>query len=442
MKSRILIVDDSTDTLELLQRQLSSSEYNVFQANAVADAIDILQTNVVDLLITDLQMPGLDGMHLVKFSSEHYPEIPVLVITGYPTIEGAVDAVKSGAIEYLVKPFTKEELLQAVENTLSHQKAHDELNTSQSTDSQKPTWFHGLIGKSSSWQELIEIIKRINNHKVTVLIGGESGTGKELVARAIHYSGTYTHQPFIPVNCGGIPETLLESELFGYRKGAFTGAGETRAGLFQAADGGTIFLDEIGNASEAVQQRLLRVIQEKEFTMIGSHKPQKVDVRIIAASNTDLKSLVTSGSFREDLYYRLNVISINIPPLRDRKEDIPLLANHFIQKFTKELKKSPVELSPKVADILMRYNWPGNIRELENVIQRALILSDNMIDVNHLPEHLKIQLPNSNEALSFQTLQEMERQYIQKVLRSVDQNKSKAARILGIDRKTLRQKLQ
>lgn len=445
MKESILLVDDSRDMLEVLRRQLGDLGYQTFQAGNAMDALDILKSDLPDLLITDLQMPGVNGMQLIKYSSEHFPELPVLVITGYPSVENAVDAVRSGAIDYLVKPFTKEELEKAVDRSLINhrgKKQADHITSSrgQETDSIS---FHGIIGQSKALENTKEIISRIRDNQVTVLINGESGTGKELVARAIHYSGKFAKSPFITVNCGAIPENLLESELFGFVKGAFTGADSTRAGFFQAADGGTIFLDEIGNASLPVQQRLLRVLQEKEVTMIGSHKAQKINVRVIAATNEDLLTMVQKETFREDLYYRLNVVNIEIPPLRVRKDDIPLLANYFVKKYAREFQKSPLKISGKAMDILMRYEWPGNIRELENTVQRSLIMADSEIEPVHLPGHIKTSMPlASNNVFELKTLEEAERDYIQKVLNAVGNNKTKAAGILGIDRKTLRLKLK
>ncbi len=440
-RKRILIVDDSFDMLEVLQRQLSALHYSTFQASAVNDAIDIMTNSDVDLLITDLQMPGIGGMELVKYSSEHYPKIPILVITGFPSVTGAVEAVKSGAVEYLVKPFTAKELKEAVEKTLVQHYGAKSLKKTETIKQEGPVNYWGIIGHSEAQTELIDLIQRINNNKVTTLITGESGTGKELVARAIHYSGRYSKSPFIAVNCGAIPENLLESELFGYVKGAFTGAHETRSGFFQAADGGTIFLDEIGNASPAVQTRLLRVIQEKEIIMIGANRPQKVDVRIIAATNSDLYKMSKQGTFREDLYYRLNVISVAIPPLRERKDDIKSLANHFLDKYSKEFGKTGVTMADNVYDKLVKHSWPGNIRELENIIQRALILSDNKITEAHLPQYIGTSKPAVDDTNLMITLQELEYNHILKVLASVNNNKTEAARILGINRKTLRQKL-
>lgn len=440
-KEHILIVDDSHDMLEVLRRHLSDFGHNTFQASNVMDAVDILKGSKPDLLITDLQMPGVNGMQLVKYASENFPDLPVLVITGYPSVENAVDAVKSGAIEYLVKPFTKAELEAAVNKALLSTRGLLQNIRKEDTKTSTLT-YHGIIGQSDALEKTIDLIERIKDNKVTVLINGESGTGKELVARAIHYSSKFAKSPFIAVNCGGIPENLLESELFGYTKGAFTGADSSRAGFFQAADGGTIFLDEIGNASLQVQQRLLRVLQEKEVVMIGSTKPQKIDVRVIAATNGDLLEMSAKGTFREDLYYRLNVVNIETPPLRNRKDDIPLLANYFMGKFGREFNKPKLKITPKAMELLMRYNWPGNIRELENTIQRCIIMADDEIGVDQLPDYLKMAAPKTeDQSNTFQTLAEVEKKHIQKVLTAVDNNKTKAAEILGIDRKTLRGKL-
>lgn len=375
-KESILIVDDSYDLLEVLQRQLQANGYHTYQASNVVDAIDVLKGSHVDLLITDMQMPGIHGLQLVKYAAEHFPKIPRLVITGFPSVSGAIEAVKSGAVDYLVKPFTQGELLQAVDTVLHTRRITKQANPKMSGTVSS---YAGIIGVSDAFQKLIEVIGRVKDNRATVLVQGESGTGKELVARAIHYSGSFSKAPFIAVNCGAIPENLLESELFGFLKGSFTGANETRAGFFQAADGGTIFLDEIGNASSAVQSRLLRVLQEKEITMIGAVRPQKINVRVIAATNVDLYGMVQNGTFREDLYYRLNVVNLRIPPLRERMEDIPILARAFIQKFSREFQRDGITITEKAMELLMRHSWPGNIRELENVIQRAIIMCDGEI---------------------------------------------------------------
>lgn len=439
----VLVVDDSPEMLELLQRQLRGMHFITFQASNVHDAIEVLKHTSVDLLITDLQMPEVNGMQLVHYVKEHYPELPVLVVTGFPSISGAVEAVKSGVIDYLVKPFTQLELSQSVENCLTkNRKEKHQKRSEENLENPSPFAVLGMIGRSDAMKRLAEIIQLIRNNTATVLIAGESGTGKELVARAIHYSGRRSKAPFISVNCGAIPENLLESELFGFLKGSFTGAMENRTGFFQAADTGTIFLDEIGNASHNVQSRLLRVLQEKEITMIGSSKAQKIDVRIIAATNADLQQMVRQGTFREDLYYRLNVVNIEMPPLRERKDDIPLLIHFFLRKHGSEFERTPV-MSPQALAILTRHSWPGNVRELENVIQRALIMGRGNIDVKDLSDYLKIDAPKSKvPQAEFKTLKEQEKEYILKVLDSVEQNKTKAAEILGIDRKTLAQKIK
>lgn len=436
----VLIVDDSIEMLEVIRRQLGARHFYTFQTTNVTDAIEILKTADIDLLITDLQMPGIDGMQLVRYVTEHYPTIPILVITGYPSVAGAVEALRSGVLDYLVKPFTQKELIQAVDHTIAKKQVVKPSNKSKSDYTDIPVSAHGIIGHSERVQELLEIIHRIREIRATVLIQGESGTGKELVAKAIHYTSKRAKAPFIAVNCGGIPETLLESELFGFVKGTFTGATETRTGYFQAADGGTLFLDEIGNAPLSVQMRLLRFIQEKEITMVGSNKAQKVDVRIIAATNDQLEKLVRSSSFREDLYYRLNVLAIDMPPLRERREDIPLLVRYFIRKYADEFNKRHTTASNKALEVLQRHDWPGNIRELENVVQRALLMCEEEIQLEHLPAYLKVQAPRANDT-AIKSLQQMEKEYVQQVLALCGGNKTKAAEALGIDRKTLRQKL-
>lgn len=445
MKKRsILLVDDSQDMLEVLRRQLNALQYNTFQSTSVTDAIDLLQHARIDLLITDMRMPGLDGMHLVKYAKSNFPDLPVLVITGFPSVSGAVEAVKSGALDYLSKPFTAKELQQAVQQVFRQQDGKTDTTVSTATEEEQTIDYHGIIGQSQPVMELIDLIERIKDTRATTLIQGESGTGKELVARAIHYSGPYRQAPFVTVNCGAIPEHLLESELFGFVKGAFTGANETRPGFFHAADGGTIFLDEIGNASAAVQTRLLRVIQEKEVKMVGTNTVQKVDLRVIAATNSDLYTLSQQGQFREDLYYRLHVIDLHTPPLRQRKSDLPLLIRHFLDKYAKSYGRPKPGVTPEAMYRLKAHDWPGNIRELENAVQRALILCDGQIEVADLPAYLHaadhtLRMAQPQALLS---LREIEQQHIRRVLDAVDGNKTAAAKILGINRKTLRIKLK
>ncbi|WP_308993884.1 sigma-54 dependent transcriptional regulator [Mariniflexile litorale] len=433
-KENILVVDDDINILELLQRHLQSWNYHIYKAVSVKEAVAILRDTSIDLLITDLKMPEVDGFELIKFVSEHYPKLPKLVVTGYPSIQDSLTAIKS-KVGYLTKPFTKEELKSAIDNSLSK----NQVNLKSTAKERDKEAYGDIIGASEKIDKVIQIIERVKDNKATVFIQGESGTGKELVARAIHYQGKFSRAPFISVNCGGIPENLMEAELFGYVKGAFTGADTNRDGYFQAAQGGTIFLDEIGNASIAVQSRLLRVLQEKEVMKVGSQKSEKVDVRIIAASNSNLKEMITKQAFREDLYYRLTVVEIDVVPLRERKEDIPLLVDKFLFKYGVEYKDRFVKINSEASDLLQRYDWPGNIRELENVIQRAVIMCDKIIEIEHLPNALKFNIEFSSEKLV--SLKEMERQYIKKVLNVTNNNKTKAAEILGIDRKTIRQKL-
>ena len=434
-KENILIVDDDINILELLQRHLHSLNYHTYKAVSVKEAVAILRDTEIDLLITDLKMPEVDGFQLIQFVSEHYPNMPKLVVTGYPSVQDALSAIKSGAVDYLVKPFTKEELKQGVLKSLSTKTKKKTV-----TESSETKKYNEIIGESEAIKNVTQIIDRVKDNKATIFISGESGTGKELVARSIHYNGKFSRAPFIAVNCGGIPENLLESELFGYVKGAFTGANDNREGFFQAADGGTIFLDEIGNASLAVQSRLLRVLQEKEVVKVGSRKTEKIDVRVIAATNSNLKEMIAKETFREDLFYRLTVVEINVPPLRERKEDIPLLADKFLFKYGNEYKDRYITIDPDAKELLQRYDWPGNIRELENVIQRAVIMCDRTIGVKDLPETLKYQIDFPEDELL--SLKEMEKKYIQKVLVATDNNQTKAAEILNIDRKTLRSKIK
>ncbi len=436
-KENILIVDDDVHILELLQRHLQSWNYHVFKAISVKEAVTILKDTHVDLLITDLKMPEVDGFELIKFVSEHYPKMPKLVITGYPSVQDSLAAIKSGVVDYLTKPFTKDELKIALSKALSLTENSNKSTEVVSRD--KNEAYGDIIGNSEKINDVIQVIERVKDNKATVFIKGESGTGKELVARAIHYQGKFSRSPFIAVNCGAIPENLLEAELFGYVKGAFTDADNNRDGFFQAANKGTIFLDEIGNASLAVQLRLLRVLQEKEVVKVGATKAEKIDVRIIAATNSDLKEMIQKQTFREDLFYRLTVVEIDIAPLRERKDDIPLLVDKFLFKYGVEYKDRFIKITPEALAVLNRYDWPGNIRELENIIQRAVIMCDKVIDVEHLPKHLKYSLNIPTGELV--PLRVIEKQYIEKVLRATGNNKTKAAEILQIDRKTIRQKL-
>ena len=437
-KERILVVDDAPETLEVLHRNLSSKGFQVFTALGVDEATRILENTPLDLVITDLKMPKTSGLDLIRHVRENFKDIEVMMITGYPSIEGAVEAVRTGAEDYLVKPFTDEELFSAVQRVL------DRLHLRRAGQAPaapiRPA-LQGLISESEAMMRITHTIGKVAATPATILIMGESGTGKELVARAIHYTSPRASAPFVPVNCGGIPQELLESELFGHVKGSFTGAIETRAGFFQTADGGTIFLDEISETSLKMQVKLLRVLQDKEVCMVGSTRPRKVDVRILAATNKDLQTLVKKDLFREDLFFRLNVITIDLPPLRDRGDDILLLTQTFAEKYARELGRSAPRFSQNALEVLRNYHWPGNVRELENVIQRLVVMTDgDLIEVPDLPSLMRFSA--LREKGLDRSLAEVEAEYIRNVLESLDGNKSRAAEILGIDRKSLRDKLK
>ncbi len=437
-KDRILIVEDSPETLEMLERNLRSEGYEVFTSTGVAEAIGVLDDALVDLVITDYKMPKSSGMDLIRYVRENLKNTEVMMITGYATVEGAVEAIKAGAEEYLTKPFTDEELFSAVRRALDKRRLR---MANQDSVPQTIRSDYGILGESEAMNQVFGAIAKAAATPATVLVTGQSGTGKELVARAIHYSSNRASAPFVPVNCGGIPESLLESELFGYVKGAFTGAVESRAGFFQTADGGTIFLDEVSETSLAMQVKLLRVLQEKEICMVGSTQPRRVNVRILAATNKNLLGLVKKGSFREDLYYRLNVIEISIPPLQDRADDIILLARHFARKYAKEVDKPEPRFSDKALEILRNYAWPGNVRELENVVHSIVVMTDSdVIDVPDLPQLMRYAGVREN-GLN-RTLDEVEAAHIRNVLASLGGNKTRAADVLGIDRKTLREKMK
>jgi DNA-binding NtrC family response regulator len=432
-------VDDAPNTIEVLQRNLTTQGYTVFTALNVPDALQIMETTPIDLVITDLKMPHVSGLDLVRHVRENLADTEIMMITGYPSIAGAVQAVKVGAEEYLPKPFTDEELFTAVRRVLEklamRRIGHNAIPASTHTP-------FGLIGESAPMQKVFRDISKAASSSATVLITGESGTGKELVARAIHYCSPRASAAFVPVNCGCIPEGLLESELFGYMKGSFTGALESRTGFFQTADGGTIFLDEISETCLSMQVKLLRVLQEKEVQMVGSNRSRKVDVRVLASTNTDLPALVKKQLFREDLFFRLNVITIDLPPLRERGDDIILLIHHFVEKYAKESRRPPPRFSMEALHVLKNcHSWPGNVRELENVIHRLVVMTESdCIDVPDLPAMMRFSALRKNNA--DRTLAAVEAEHIRAVLAGLNGNKSQAAQILGIDRKTLREKLK
>jgi len=432
----ILAVDDNRNTLEIIRRTLDRAGYDVMTCDGVSDAVDILGRHQIDLVITDLKMPKHSGFDLIRYVSENFFDTAVIMVTGYPTIEGAVEAIKTGADDFLPKPFTDDELTsvvqQAIERLAAERAAQDimELDTS-----------FGIVGCSKPMKKVFKLIAKAAIMSATVLISGESGTGKELVARAIHYNSPRSSAAFVPVNCTAIPDSLVESELFGHEKGAFTGANAARAGFFEVAAGGTVFLDEIGDASLSLQAKLLRVMQNKEIIKVGSSQVIKINARIVVATNKDLLDLVTSKLFREDLYYRINVIDIPIPPLRERSEDIPLLIQHCSAHLCKEIGGEPLVFSERAMDAMTAYPWPGNVRELENLIQKlAVAVDNNHVDVTDLPKPMRFSIDNE-KALN-RSLASVENEYIQNVLASVGGNKTQAAKILKIDRKTLREKLK
>ena len=433
---KFMAVDDNLNALEIIKRTLNNAGYEVLTCDNVMAAVGILNDQKIDIVITDLKMPKHSGLDLVKHIYENIDDIGIIMVTGYPSIEGAVEAIKMGAEEFLAKPFTAKDLLSAVERVLDKliiQRKTQAIVVSDQTTS--------IVGNSMPMKSVFKLIKKAAGMAANVLVSGESGTGKELVARAIHYSSDRSSAPFIPVNCTAIPESLIESELFGYEKGAFTGANMSRDGFFQVAEGGTIFLDEIGDASQGLQAKLLRVMQHKEIIKVGSSRIIKIDTRILAATNKDLASLIKKSKFREDLYYRLNVMEIPIPPLREHKEDVPLLIRHFNVSFCREMERRHLIFSDRALKALVEYAWPGNVRELENVIQKLVATMDTeSVDIADLPESMRFII--SREKGRNKSLAQVESEHIKHVLESVDGNKTKAASILKIHRKTLREKLK
>jgi len=436
-KERILAVDDELTVLKILRKILTREGFTVFSATGVSEAIKILENTEIDLVITDYKMPRISGLDLVRHIRENCRNTEVLMITGYPTIEGAIKAVKTGADEYLSKPFTAQELMLAVQNTLNKQKNRFIKNE----DNKSSTQTYNMAGHSEAMLSVFKAIARASSVSATVLISGESGTGKELVARAIHYSSEREKSPFIPVNCGGIPETLLDSELFGTGKTGSAAEKSNSMSLFRIAEGGTLFLDGIGSLPPTMQTKLLRLLEDKEIFVSTTGEIKKLNVRIIAATNKDLKTMVQNGTFREDLYYRLNVININLPPLRERGDDIPILADYFAEKISRDLGKPAISFSDYACRIMKQYCWPGNVRELENLVQQLSIMTEQtIIDVTDLPQYMRYSLSGGEQII--RTLAEMEKDYILSVIAQVSGNKSRAAELLGIDRKTLREKLK
>lgn len=384
----ILVVDDDEGIRETLEAVLSEEGYQVAAAGTGRGALELAREREFHLVLLDLRMPDMSGLEILPRMRSELPRAPIIIMTAYGTIKTAVEAVKQGAYDFVSKPFDLDEMRITIEKALAHERLKME-NERLRTMLEDELVFQEIVGRSSKMRAVFELIRKVMNHDVTVLIVGESGTGKELVARAIHYNSPRRAGPFLKLNCAALPDALLESELFGYEKGAFTGAQVRKPGRFELADGGTLFLDEIGNMSPSMQVKLLRVLQEKEFERVGGKGTVKVDVRILAATNSNLKSEVAKGTFREDLYYRLNVVQIHVPPLRERKEDIPLLVQHFIKEFNVSLGKEFAGVSPQAMNHLARYDWPGNVRELKNAIEAAMLLGEGpFIMPEHLPEEV------------------------------------------------------
>jgi len=451
-KSNILVVDDEVAIRRALERYLSSIGYQVFGVENGEDALKVMDKEAIDLALVDLVMPQIDGVELIRRMKSRDPDIVAIVMTAYGTITSAVNAMKSGAYHYLTKPFELEDVASLVATALEHRRLKQE-NWQLKKQLKSKYKFENIVGDSEEMMRVFALIEKVADTDSTVLLLGESGTGKELVARAIHYNSKRAARPLVTVNCGAIPETLLESELFGHIKGAFTGAHMTKEGRFDTADTGTIFLDEIGDMSMKLQVKILRVLQERKFEPVGSTKSHEVDVRIITATNQDLEKAVKEGRFREDLFYRLNVIPIRIPPLRERRSDIPLLVHHFLERANRECERAIEGITSDAMNILVNYEWPGNVRELENLIERLTVLkSGGNIDVSDLPpnfasgngsifEGSAVYVPE--EGVSFkEAVSGYEMQLIRMAMEKTGGNKNKAAHLLKLNRTTLVEKIK
>jgi len=438
----VLIVDDEDATRDLCRDIAAELGLEVHTASTTSEALEILEQSAVDIVVTDLRVPQLGGLELLKRINSSQPNTSVMVLTQYGTIETAVAATRLGARDYVTKPFHVDELRTKIERLVQALELDHENRVLREQLRTRPG-FGGLIGVSAKMQRVYKMLEKVSQHNYPVLILGESGTGKELVARSIHFLGVRQNKPFVPVDCSGLVPTLIESELFGYVKGAFTGAQHSRTGLLETANGGTVFLDEIGDLPVDLQAKLLRALQEREIRPVGATDRLRIDIRIIAATNRDLESAIRAGTFRQDLYFRLNVVQVKLPPLRERKSDIPLLVSFFLEKFSDPLR--PIRtISEDAMRRLMTYDWPGNVRELENAVERAVALgSGPMLHIGDLPSNLQQgssdKLLESNELT---TLEEMERRFILRALRETNGDKLAAARLLGIGKTTLYRKLK
>ena len=441
----ILVVDDESSQRVILVGYLKRKGYEVLEAKSAEEGIEIAKSSVIDIILTDFKMPGKSGLDLLQEVKKINPEASVVIITAFGTIEDAVKAMKEGAYDYLTKPIDLDELDLLVKRIVERNQllSENKMLKEQLSDKYKLT---GIIAESKKMEEVLSIASRVAESKASVLIMGESGTGKELLAKAIHFAGPRKDKPFIAVNCAALNENLLESELFGHEKGAFTGADKQRIGRFEIADGGTLFLDEIGDLPLSTQVKLLRVLQEHNFERVGSSKTISVDVRVLAATNRDLAQLIQDGRFRDDLYYRLNVVTIEIPPLRERKEDIKLLIEFYTRKFSLETKYPDLSFSKEAMDILLKYTYPGNVRELENIVHRAVVLARNeLVTTGEITGSLAVQSSEKEMEMSRLNLTEQVEQLEKKlVLRALDQtkgNQTQAANLLGISERNLRYRL-
>ena len=447
MKPRVLIVDDERSMCEMLETDLKLRDFDVVWFTSAEEGFQAVLEQPIDTVLTDLKMPGIDGLEFCRRIVENRPDIPVVVMTAFGSLETAVAAIRAGAYDFVTKPVEMDLLALTLRRATSHRELQEKVKVlSQAAD--RANRFEDLIGASPAMQKLYDQLARIADTETSILITGESGTGKELVARSLHARSRRSEKPFVPVNCAALPDTLLESELFGHAKGAFTDARSDRKGLFAQAEGGTLFLDEIGEMPLTMQPKLLRALEESKVRPVGSDQEVPFDVRIVTATNRDLETAVEESRFREDLFFRINVIQLDMPPLRSRGTDVLLLAQNFLRLFAARADKAVEGLSDPVAEKLLNYSWPGNVRELRNVIERAVALTRfNRLAVEDLPE--KIREYRSSQVFiggedpsELVPIEEVERRYIAHVLRSVDGNKTLAARILGLDRKTLYRKLQ
>ena len=448
----LLIVDDETALREAVAERLSDHGFVVEQADSGEDALRRLADFAFDVLITDLRLPGIDGRQVLEAALERYPDIVAIVITGYGTVKDAVDAIKQGAADFITKPFQFDALLHVLNSAMEQRRLKSE-NAYLRSQLEERYRIDGLVGQSAVMRDLFHLLEIVAATSSTVLITGETGTGKELAAKAIHHNSPRRSQRFVAINCSAIPETLLEAELFGHVRGAFTGAVANRQGRFEQAHKGTLFLDEVGTMSPALQAKLLRVLQEREFERVGDSHTIKVDVRVIAATHSDLQAMVADGSFREDLYYRLNVIPVKLPALRERRDDIPLLVQHFLQRLCADLGRGPATISQEAMRRLMAYHWPGNVRQLENVVERAIAFSQGrpQVDVQDLTPEVHPAAPAAAQAdvlfpddgLDFERyISGVELSLIKQSLERTHGNKRQAAKLLKLKRTTLIEKLK